>query len=163
MSLSILKWMALAVLPILAVVGGWNLLSRDKTPTPGAGWTDDPAIVVPSESAPPSPTPGASASASPGAKPSNKPNAQILNGTGSSRSLTSAETKLKGAGYSITTTSEASRRYTKSTVFYQEGFAAQAKELAALMSVSAADTLTAPENLDKQIPLAFVIGADYKP
>jgi len=148
--------MALAVLPVIAVIGGWKLLSRDhKAPTPQATSTDDPSVVVPTDSPSPSPTP-----TSPSGK-SAKPALQILNGTRDSSLLTSAEQKLKGAGYAISTTSEASRRYPKTTVFYQDGFVDQAKELATL--VGATITSPAPENLDKQIPLAVVLGADYKP
>lgn len=87
--------------------------------------------------------------------------AQVLNGSGIPALLSSAQSRLKDAGYEVVTTGTASRRYDKTTVFYQAGSRAAAEDLARLAGAAVTDP--APSSLDKNIPLTLVVGTDYKP
>lgn len=144
--LSILKWLAISVIPIAALVGGWNWLSG-RTPPP----EDNPAIVATDPARSPSPEPSPTAGQA----------AQILNGGSDSQLLQDAKKKLEDAGYEILTTGNTSRPYDKTTVFFQQGSRSQADELARLAGATV--TRPAPDNLDKNIPLTLVIGADFQP
>jgi hypothetical protein len=84
---------------------------------------------------------------------------QVLDGAGSGIRAARAVQQLEGAGYEVAATGATSRPYDKTTVFYQPGYEQQARDAAGV--IGAADVLVAPANLDKSIPLAVVIGADY--
>jgi hypothetical protein len=84
---------------------------------------------------------------------------QVLDGAGSGIRAARAVQQLEGAGYEVVATAATSRPYDKTTVFYQPGNEQAARDAARV--VGAADVLVAPANLDKTIPLAVVIGADY--
>lgn len=147
--LSILKWIAIPIIPILAIIGGWNWLSDRNTA--GSEAEDNPAMID---------TTGGTSSPSPDSTPGSELlAAQILNGSGNPQSLAAAQRKLQDAGYEIVTTGNASRSYENTTVFFQEGHKAQADELASLAGASV--TEPAPGNLDKNIPLALILGADF--
>lgn len=147
--LSILKWIAIPIIPILAIIGGWNWLSDRNTARPEA--EDNPAMID---------TTSGTATPSPDSTPQGDlPAAQILNGSGNPQSLAAAQRKLQDAGYDIVSTGNASRPYENTTVFYQEGHKVEADELAGLAGASV--TEPAPGNLDKNIPLALILGADF--
>ncbi len=148
--LSILKWLAISVIPIAALIGGWNWLSGRNSPPPPP--EDNPAMVGTEDPA---------SSPSPEASPLAGRAAQILNGGSDAQLLQDAKKKLEGAGYEVLTTGNTSRPYDKTTVFFQQGSRSQADELARLAGATV--TQAAPDNLDKNIPLTLVIGADFKP
>ncbi len=105
----------------------------------------------------PTPTPSPTTTASPPAAGGRR--MQVLDGAGSGIRAARAVQQLQGAGYEVVATGATSRPYEKTTVFYQPGNEQTARDAARV--VGAADVLVAPENLDKTIPLAVVIGADY--
>jgi len=149
MALSVTKWLAMAVLPILAIVGLWNLLRDDKQPPPPE---NDNPVVAPTDS-----TPG-SGSASP--SPAGELDVQILNGSDDTEASNRVKTKLESSDYKVVEVGTPSRNYDRTTIFFQQGFEQQGKQLAQFLTASV--TEPAPPTLDKNIPLTVVIGSDYR-
>ena len=179
MTIAIAKYVLIAGVLAGAGFGIYQLVSDDQPePAPTTPEeslpplpTDDPDLdfsPVPEE---PSPTPSGTAAATPTASPIASPTStaspapaggrriQVLDGANSGPRAARAVQELETAGYDIAATAATSRPYDKTTVFYQPGNEQAARDVAAV--VGAADVLVAPQNLDKSIPLAVVIGADY--
>lgn len=83
-----------------------------------------------------------------------------MNATGVPGKGVQAAKRLEEAGYTVVATQNASRRYDKTTIFYQPGFKQMAEGVARTLGVGSVQP--ALENLDKQIPVTAVIGDDYK-
>ncbi|MFN2610862.1 MAG: LytR C-terminal domain-containing protein [Actinomycetota bacterium] len=86
---------------------------------------------------------------------------QLLNGSGTPGLALKARDVLQGAGFQVVTTANASKKYNKTTVFFQPGFQDMARAAAKL--VHSSTILPAVSNLDKSIPVTVVVGVDYKP
>ena len=160
--LTLLKWVGVATLPVLAAFGIWRLVSSEDSepepPKPSAVAVVSPSPTLPSpspEAVLPSPTPPASPSPT-----ATKGELQVLNGSGVAGTGVQAAERLKAAGYTVVATQNASRRYDKTTIFYQPGFKQMAEGVAKTLGIGTVQP--ALENLDKQIPVTAVIGADYK-
>lgn len=161
--LTLLKWVGVATLPVLAAFGIWRLVSSEdvepETPRPSLAGALSPSPNLASPSPEPSPqSPAPSVSPSPVAT---KGELQVLNATGVPGSGVQAAKRLEEAGYTVVATQNASRRYEKTTIFYQPGFKQMAEGVARTLGVGSVQP--ALENLDKQIPVSAVIGNDYKP
>lgn len=163
--MTIAKWIALATLPVIAAVGVYQLVKSSNTEEP----KNEPAAVASKEPSPsPAPSPSPEPSPSPVPSPSPSPTRQVegegrlqvLNGSGVSGQGTKAAAKLKEAGYEIVATGNAVRRYDKTTVFYQPGHEALAREVARFIGTPLIEQ--APSSLDKTIPVTVVVGADYR-
>ena len=124
----------------------------DFSPVP-----EETALISPGATPTPTPSPTANPTASPPAVGARR--MQVLDGAGSGMRAARAVQQLEGAGYEVAATGATSRPYDKTTVFYQPGYEQQARDAAGV--IGAADVLVAPANLEKSIPLAVVIGADY--
>jgi len=152
----------MGLLPVLAALGIWRWVAVSG---------DEPKQVSASPSAVPSATPtealpAAAPTVEPVAEETTPPAAtggklQVLNGSGTPGLALKAKEKLEQSGYEVVATSNASRSYAKTTVFYQEGHLDLATQVAALLGASKVEA--APSNLDKDIGVTAVIGADYKP
>lgn len=164
--MSTLKWVALAVIPVLAAWGVYNLVQDGKksntavtiaspSPSPSPIASPSPTATV---SPAPSPIPTVSPSPSPAKKAGGK--VQVLNGTAVQGRAPKVRDRLEAAGYDVVSTAPAARSYDKTTIFYQPGFQQMAKDIAALLGVGVVQV--APSNLDKSIPVTVVVGADYK-
>lgn len=116
----------------------------------------------------PSTSPQASSSPSPVAEspsPQSSPSVapgklQVLNGSGTPGLGLKAKKTFEDAGWTIVATANASREYSRTTVFFQPGFESMAKAAAALIGSSTVQP--AVSNLDKSIPVTVVIGTDFK-
>lgn len=165
--MSTLKWVALAIIPVLAAWGVYNLVKDSQKNPEGRAPVASPS---PSPSPAPSisPTPAASPAASPTPAPSPSPSpakkaggkVQVLNGTSVEGRAVKVGKRLEAAGYDVVATAPAARGYEKTTIFYQPGFEQMAKDIAALLGLGVVQP--APSNLDKSIPVTVVVGADYK-
>lgn len=165
MVMTIVKWLALLALPVLAAVGVYQLVRSDNDPGDNKAVAISPAPSVepspsPEPSLPPSPAASPAASASPTASVEGEGRLQVLNGSGTSGLGTKVAAKLKEAGYEIVSTGNAVRRYDETTVFYQPGSEALAREVARFLGTTKIEP--APNSLDKKIPVTVVVGADYK-
>jgi len=167
--MSSLKWVALAVIPVLAAWGIFNLVQDRKNADPegpAAVATPSPTRASPTAAVSPTATVSPAASPVPTVSPSPSPTkkatgkVQVLNGTAVQGRALKVKARLEGAGYDVVATAPAARSYDKTTIFYQPGFEQMAKDIAALLGVGVVQA--APQNLDKQIPVTVVVGADYK-
>ncbi len=165
--MSTLKWVALAVIPVLAAWGVYNLVQdgkKSKTAAPIASPSPSrpSPIVSPSPTATVSPAPSPIPTVSPSPSPSKKAGGkvQVLNGTAVQGRAPKVRDRLEAAGYDVVSTAPAARSYDKTTIFYQAGFQQMAKDIAALLGIGVVQA--APSNLDKSIPVTVVVGADYK-
>lgn len=165
--MSTLKWVVLAVIPVFAAWGVYNLVQDGKKTEPEAPIAS-PLPSRPSPTASPSPTATVSPAASPAPTVSSSPSpskkaggkVQVLNGTGVQGRALKVRDRLEAAGYEVVATAPAARSYEKTTIFYQPGFQQMAKDIAALLGLGVVQA--APQNLDKSIPVTVVVGADYK-
>ncbi len=163
--MSTLKWVALAVIPVLAAWGVYNLVQDGKKSntaapiaSPSPSRPSPIASPTPTATVSPAPSPIPTVSPSPSKKASGK--VQVLNGTAVQGRAPKVRDRLEAAGYDVVSTAPAARSYDKTTIFYQPGFQQMAKDIAALLGVGAVQA--APSNLDKSIPVTVVVGADYK-
>lgn len=158
-----LKWLAIGVLPLLVILGIVRLVMQQDQPVE----TQPP----PATSAAPSPeateqatqteTVQESPSPQPSPTPEEKLELQVLNGSNTEGNANLAAAELRKEGYEVVAVQNASRKYEKTTVFFQSGFETQADEVARLIGADVVQP--APQNLDKNIPVTVVIGNDYKP
>lgn len=163
-----LKWVGVIALPALAIWGVWRLVNQPESPTNVASVTKtqpdrSPSPEPPAESAPPADVaPPAESPPAPEPAPSPKRSGklQVLNGSATSGTGQKAADRLREVGYEIVAVQNASRRYEKTTIFYQEGSRALADEIAALFGFGIVEA--APSNLSKQVPISVVVGDDYK-
>jgi hypothetical protein len=156
------KTLGLALLPLIAGVGFWKL-ARSQQDSPVAG-TSATHAASPSASAlakvTPSPSPIAE-SPSPQASPTSQPGKlQVLNGSGTPGLGLKAKKIFEDAGWTIVATANASRQYSRTTVFFQPGSEAMAKTAAGLVGSSTVQP--ALSNLDRSIPVTVVVGTDFK-
>ncbi|MGH9196658.1 MAG: LytR C-terminal domain-containing protein [Acidimicrobiia bacterium] len=162
-----LKWVGVVALPLLAVWGVWRLVnepdrqvivaSETKTPAASPSGSPTPEASPTTEAPPPEESP-APPPQSPSPKRTGK--VQVLNGAAVSGIGQKAADRLKEAGYEIVAVQNASRRYEKTTIFYQEGSRPMAEEIAALFGFGIVEA--APANLSKDVPVTVVTGDDYK-
>lgn len=163
--LFVLKWVGIGVLPLLAILGVVRLVAQ-QAPEPDVLSVITSPSPSPSPAPSPEPTPEPSPEPSPSPSPSPSPTArskgtvQVLNGTATEGLGQHAADKLRADGYTIAAVSSAVRRYDRSTVFYQPGFEAMARDVAEVIGAQVIEP--APDNLDDNIPVTAVIGADYK-
>lgn len=152
-----LKWVGIAVLPILVVVGVANLLLSEEpasNPTVEPSPTEEPS---PSPTVEPTPTPSPSPSPEPPPGP-----LDVLNGTPRAGLAASAAEELREAGYQIGEIGNAARRYQQTTVFHQEGQEQLANEVAAFIGASVVSP--APEEgVRSEVPVTVVLGDDFRP
>lgn len=151
------KWIGILVLPLLAILGIANVVSDLGSPP------DEPAVVQTSPEV--SPTPEATEEPPP-PSPSPSPEAtkdgplQVLNGTNRAGLAGSAAEELREAGYTVSEIGNAARQYDETTVFFQPGEERLAEEVAAFVGTDI--ILPAPDNLQDDIPVTVVLGADYE-
>lgn len=159
--MTIVKWLALLALPVLAAVGVYQLVSTKEpekppvaasSPTPSAAPTESPSPI-------PSPSPSPVASPSPTVQAEGEGRLQVLNGSGTPGLGNKVADKLRQEGYEIVSTGNSVRRYEQTTVFYQPGSEALAREVSRFLGTTKIEP--APDNLDKKIPVTVVVGADY--
>lgn len=152
----------MAMLPVLAAAGIWRWVSGQDdapkqtaaSPTPASSPTGVTESVAAAPTIEPVPDETTSEAALTG-------KLQVLNGSGTPGLALKAKEKVEQAGNEVVATANASRSYAKTTVFYQEGHLEFAKQIAALLGTSKVEV--APSNLNKEIPVTAVVGADYKP
>lgn len=162
-----LKWAGVIALPALAVWGVWRLVNEPEGSTSVASQEKTPVASTPAPSPPAespataeevAPSPEAPAEPSPSPKRSGK--LQVLNGSATSGTGQRAADKLREAGYEIVAVQNASRRYEKTTIFYQAGSRSLADEIAAFFGFGIVEA--APSNLSRAVPVTVVAGDDYK-
>lgn len=166
-----LKWVGLAIVPLLLLRGLWGLVVPEADPgrniTTTADPTDDPAdepldepagapVDEPGEQPAATPSPAATQAQGPG------PKMQILNGSDKVGQAQSLATLLRKSGREVVNVEKAARIYDKTTILYQPGFEQAAQDLA---EVVGAQVQAAPQDakLDKTIPLVVIVGNDYTP
>jgi hypothetical protein len=166
-----LKWVGLAIVPLLVLRGLWGLVvpepdqgsnittSSDPADEPLDDQAGDPA-GEPSE--PPGQEPAATPSPPATQAPGPGPKMQILNGSDKVGQAASLATLLRKSGREVVNVEKAARTYDKTTVMYQPGFEQAAQDLA---EVVGAQVQAAPQDakLDKTIPLVVIVGNDYTP
>lgn len=157
--MTIVKWLALLALPVIAAVGVYQLVSTEAPEKPPAAAPSPTPSPEPSESPIPSPTPPPAASPSPTVQAEGEGRLQVLNGSGTAGLGNKVADKLRQEGYEIVSTGNSVRRYDQTTVFYQPGSEALAREVARFLGTTKIEP--APDNLDKEIPVTVVVGADY--
>lgn len=162
-TLTVLKWVVLGLLPILAAIGIYRLVTSSKEPErPAAVARPSPTPdVSPTPLPSPSPSPGTEVSPSPSPAATSRGELQVLNGSGVQGQGLKAAEELEEAGYTIRATDNAVRRYEKTTVFYQPGFESMARDVARILGSNLVQQ--APSSVSKSIPVTAVVGADYKP
>lgn len=84
---------------------------------------------------------------------------QILNGTASEEQPTLVEQKLVANGYEIVAREPAASQYEQTTVFYQPDSQQLGTTVASLLGATVVREAT--ENLNPDIPVTVVVGADY--
>jgi hypothetical protein len=143
------------LLILLVALGFWRLvIRRDESGRQPREIPGEDSGILPSIDFSPEPTPSPSPTAAAG-----RGKIQVLNGGGSAPKATAAEGKLKQAGYEIAARAVSSRPYQRTTIFYQPGSQPAANAIVTLLGVGVVQP--APDNLDKSIPVAVVVGADY--
>ncbi|MGH2720131.1 MAG: LytR C-terminal domain-containing protein [Actinomycetota bacterium] len=165
-----LKWVGLAIIPLLLLRGLWGLMVPEPdaggnitTADPTASPVDDPA-GAPVDEPPgdggeqPAATPSPAVTEAPG--PGSK--MQVLNGSDKVGQAQSLATLLRKSGREVVNVEKAARIYDKTTILYQPGFEQAAQDLA---EVVGAQVQAAPQDakLDKSIPLVVIVGNDYTP
>ena len=165
-----LKWVGLAIVPLLLLRGLWGLVVPD--PDPGSNITttadptdtplDDPAAPVDEPADTPLDDPAATPSPAATQAPGPGPKMQILNGSDKVGQAQSLATLLRKSGREVVNVEKAARVYDKTTILYQPGFEQAAQDLA---EVVGAQVQAAPQDakLDKTIPLVVIVGNDYTP
>ena len=165
-----LKWVGLAIVPLLLLRGLWGLVVPD--PDPGSNITttadptdtplDDPAAPVDEPADTPLDDPAATPSPAATQAPGPGPKMQILNGSDKVGQAQSLATLLRKSGREVVNVEKAARIYDKTTILYQPGFEQAAQDLA---EVVGAQVQAAPQDakLDKTIPLVVIVGNDYTP
>lgn len=144
--------LGIVILILLVAFAFWRLVIRRDA-------SDQPPGEVPGELSP-SPAVDLSPEPSPAASPgAGEGRIQVLNGSGSAPKVQAAQSKLEQAGYEVAASDATARSYARTTVFYQPGAQPRADAIVSLLGLGV--TQPAPENLDKSIPIAVVIGADY--
>jgi hypothetical protein len=145
----------LVLLILLVALGFWRLvIRRDESDRPPEEVPEDTGVLPGIDFSPdPSPT------SSPTPTAAGRGRIQVLNGSGAAPKLTAAEDKLKRAGYEIVASANTTRPYQRTTIFYQPGSKAAADAIASLLALGVVQP--SPDNLDKSIPVAVIIGADY--
>lgn len=156
--LFVIKWIAIGVLPLVAAFGFIKLVLQQEE-NPGEGQPSPSPIASPATSPTSSPDPSPEPSPSP--TPVVRGRLQVLNGADQSGLAQQAADELKAAGFEIVAVERAARSYEKSTVFFQPGQEAMAREAAAV--VGAEVIQPAPPNLNPSIPVTVVVGNDYEP
>lgn len=153
-----LKWMGVALLPLLAVWGVWRLVRQpDARPVaPAVAESESPVIL----SSPPVAT-TTQAAPSPSPSPVEKAQVQVLNGTATVGLAQRARERLEQAGFEVLSVGNARTRYDKTTVFFKPGFESIAREIARVIGATVVQP--APENLQRDIPITAVVGADFSP
>lgn len=163
----VLKWVGVFALPALAVWGIWRLVTQPEDGgTVVAGVATTPSPKETPEAGPivssPAPTPSPEESptrAEATSLPQRSGRLQVLNGSAPGKGQKAAD-RLRAAGYEIVVVQNASRRYERTTVFFQEGSRQLAQEVAAFLPAEVVDP--APSNLSRSIPVTVVIGDDYR-
>lgn len=147
--LFVLKWVTLALLPLLAASGfiRWVLQADEERKGP-------PTVTA---SPAPSPSPGPSPSPATGQL---RGRIQVLNGSSAEGAGNRAADRFRSAGYEVVAVEKAARPYERTTVFYQPGSEQVAREIAAVVGAEIVEP--APANLDKTIPVTVVLGEDFR-
>lgn len=166
MGLFVLKWVLIAALPTLAILGVLRLVNQPDKPKiktePAATVTTAAPQLSPTPSSAPTQSP--SASLSPTANPSptaTKGKLQVLNGSTTAGLALKAADRLRKEGYEVVNVAKAAGTYQKTTVFYQPGNKGLADQVAKILG--ATEVKPAAANLNKSIPITVVVGNDYKP
>jgi cytoskeletal protein RodZ len=162
-----LKWIGLALIPLVLLHGLWDLITPDPKPSqtntatssPPTGSTDEPAGDPAQQ---PAEQPATPSPAAPEAPAGPAPKLQILNGSDKVGQAQSLATLLRKSGRQVVGVEKAAKTYDKTTILYQAGFEQAAQDLA---EVIGAQVQAAPQDakLDKTIPLVVIIGNDYTP
>jgi hypothetical protein len=158
-ALFFVKWIGIAVLPALAIFGIAQVVADLGSPPEEPSVIQTTPEVTPSPestTAPPPPPP----SPSPSPEPTKDGPLQVLNGTSRAGLAGVAAKELREAGYTVSEIGNAARRYDKTTVFFQPGEERLAEEVAAFIGSDV--ILPAPDNLQENIPVTVVLGADYE-
>lgn len=160
--LALIKWVAVAALPLLAIWGIWRMVGKGEPQVPAAVVTTEPTQEPsPAEvlSSPPPAEEEPSPSPSPAPAPVERGQVQVLNGTPRSGLANEAADRLRGAGYQVVSVGRAARSYDKTTVFFQPGYEAMAADAADLLGAEVIEP--APDNVSKSVPLTIVVGGDF--
>jgi hypothetical protein len=142
-----------AVILVAVVVVGVILL-RDGFPE-SSGAPIGTASPTPSASSTPSVTPSASA------RPPSEVRVQVLNGTSVLGLAADVTVMLRGEGYKTAGQGNAPTT-NKTTVYYQEGFQAEAEALAQERFPDAR-VRPAPSSVPKRVNIQVVLGEDFQP
>jgi hypothetical protein len=159
--LFLLKWLAVGILPVLALWGTWRLvrqpenvrvggqvINRTPSPTPSPAETPQEMSGVPSESPqpPPEETP--------------RGQLQVLNGSSTPGLGRSAARKLDDAGYEVVAVRTAARHYDRTTVFFQPESRTMADEVAGILGTT--NVQPAPDTVTREVLVSVVVGDDYQ-
>lgn len=150
------KWLGLALLPLLLLRGVWGLVTSDEAPAPARSAEQ----TQPPPEQPASPLPEASPSPQASAGPPAK--LQILNGTDTVGTAATLATNLRHAGHEVVSVAKARTAYPRTTVLYQPGFEQPARDLAATLGGAQVQPVSADVKISKDVPLTVIVGADYK-
>jgi hypothetical protein len=141
------------LLILLVALGLWRLvIRRDEAGQPSEEIPGEESGALPGVDFSPDPSPTPSG-------PGGGGKVQVLNGSGAADKSSAAEAKLEQAGYEVLAKANSSRPYPKTTIFFQPGSQEAADAIVSLIGVGVVQP--APEGLDKSIPVAVVVGADY--
>lgn len=154
-----LKWIGLALIPLLLLRGVWGLVTPNAEPKPTRAATGSPR--TPAEPATPAPAP--SPSPQPTTAAGAAPKLQVLNGTDTVGHAASLATSLRRSGRQVVGVAKAKTAYAKTTVMFQPGFEQAARDLAATLGGVQVQAVPADVKIDEGIPLTVIVGADYKP
>jgi hypothetical protein len=152
------KWVGLALLPLLLLRGVWGLVTSDEQPAPARSAEGTQETPPPEQ--PASPLPEASPSPQAPAGPPAK--LQILNGTDKVGTAATLATTLRRAGHEVVSVAKARTAYPKTTVLYQPGFEQAARDLAGTLGGAEVQPVSADVKVSKEVPLTVIVGADYK-
>jgi hypothetical protein len=152
----VVKWVGLALLPLLLLRGAWGLATHDGGAKPTRASQAPGTPAQPTASPTPSP-PRPQASAGP------PPKLQILNGTDRTGDAATLATTLRRAGREVVSVAKARTPYAKTTVLFQPGYEQAAGDLAATLGGAQVQAVSADVKVSKEVPLTVILGADFKP
>jgi LytR cell envelope-related transcriptional attenuator len=153
----VVKWLGLALLPLLLLRGVWGLVTHNAEPEPTRAAQRSQTPAEQPTGPAPVPTPSPQAPAGP------PPRIQILNGTDKAGVAATLATNLRHGGREVVSVAKARTAYAKTTILFQPGFEQPAQDLAATLGGAQVQPVSADVKVSKDIPLTLILGADYKP
>lgn len=168
--MTVARWTALVLVPVIAASVVWKLVDSKAGPakpntaagrvSPRPSLPSSTATVVAQDD---SDVTGTVAGAAPSPSPAATKfggKIQVLDGSSNHRLGKLAFDRLKSLGYHAVGPQNSIRTYPATTIFFQPGFDAAAREVATALGHG--QVKPALSNLDKSIPLTVVAGNDFR-